>query len=523
MGRPAPWWCGGVLYHVYVRSFADSNGDGVGDLRGLRERLPYLEWLGVDGVWLSPITVSPDRDWGYDVADYCDVQPVLGDLAELEGLSEDAGSRGIRVLLDLVPNHTSDLHHWFRDARSERHSRHRDWYVWADGRDDGLPPNNWVSVFGGPAWTFDERTDQYYLHNFLAAQPDLNWWNDEVRDAFDAILRFWFDRGVAGFRIDVAHGIVKDRELRDNPPAGDDADEWDRERGQLAVYNMNRPEVHDVLRRFRRVADEYQPARVLLGETWAPDLPGWAAFYGSGDDELHMAFNFPFAFSRLAAEELRPIVEDAERAIPVAGWPVWTLSNHDIGRFPTRMASEDDARVRCALLALLTLRGTPVLYYGDEIGMPSVEIPRDRVLDVAGRDHCRTPMQWSSEPGAGFSPAGVEPWLPLGDFAACNVADQRDDPRSVLSFCRRLIALRRELADLRDGAYVSLDAPPGVWAWRRGGSTSVAVNLSDEHAAVGGLTGRVALGTGPARDREPVTGSLALSPWEGVVLSEPPR
>ena len=262
-----------MLYQIYVRSFADSEGNGIGDLRGVIDRLEYLEWLGVDALWLSPITVSPDTDWGYDVSDYTDVQHALGTLETLDELVAEAGERGMRVILDLVPNHTSDRHPWFADARSSRDARHRDWYVWADPKPDGSPPNNWHSTFrGAPAWTLDEATGQYYLHNFLPTQPDLNWWHEEVRDAFDGILRFWLDRGIAGFRIDVAHGIVKDRELRDNPDPA------------VSTYNANRDDVHEVHKRFRRVVDEYEPERVLLGETWVMEPERLARFYGNGSD-----------------------------------------------------------------------------------------------------------------------------------------------------------------------------------------------------------------------------------------------
>ncbi len=515
--RDGPWWRGGVIYQIYPRSFADTNGDGVGDLPGIIAHLDYLQWLGVDAIWLNPVTPSPNDDWGYDVADYCDVHPELGELADLDTLVLEANAGRIEVVLDLVPNHTSDRHPWFLDSRSSRDSRRRDWYVWADGKRDGSPPNNWLSVFGvGPAWHLDERTGQYYLHNFLPSQPDLNWWNEEVRQAFGEISRFWFDRGIAGFRIDVAHGIVKDRELRDNPPA--DSDGHTRERhAQRQVYNMNRPEVHDVLRRWRKLADSYDPPRVLIGETWVMDLAGWAAYYGSGQDELHLAFNFAFALAPLDVG-LRAIVEETEDVIPEAGWPVWTLSNHDIGRFPTRMCAEDDAKTRCALMALLMLRGTPVLYYGDEIGMRDVPVSGGDVRDPAGRDACRTPMQWSADPGAGFTAPEADPWLPLGKRER-NVAGQRDDGESVLTLCRDLIALRRELPVLSLGRYTSLSAPEGVWAWRRGDEAVVALNLSDGDAAVGGVNGTICVGTRRDRDGERVSGDLRLGPWDGVVVA----
>ena len=507
-----PWWRGGVLYQIYVRSFVDSDGDGVGDLAGIRSRLDYFEWLGVDGLWLSPVTVSPDDDFGYDVSDYCDVQPVLGDLAELDRLVGEAGERGIRVLLDIVPNHSSDRHPWFVEARSSRESPRRDWYVWRDPKPDGSLPNNWLSAFGGPAWSLDERSGQYYLHHFLPSQPDLNWWEEGVRDAFDEILRFWFDRGIAGFRIDVAHGLVKDRELRDNPPD----DPW--------ANNMNRPEVHDVYRRWRRIADSYESRPIFLGETWVFDGDKLGAFYGNDNDELHMAFNFPFVLGSFEAERLRTVVADTEAAIPPDGWPVWTMSNHDVVRFPTRWCDGDERKARVALLMLLTLRGTPVLYYGDELGMPETELAdgdrldRARLTSPPGRDGARTPMHWSGEEGAGFAAPGVRPWLPLGRHEKLNVAAQRDDPESMLSLARDVLALRRAEPDLWEGAYRPLETEGGLWAWRRGERTLVAVNLSDDAVALDGVEGRIQLGTGRRREGEESRGRLELEPWEGVVV-----
>ena len=474
------WWQDAVLYQVYVRSFADADGDGVGDLHGIRERLDYLEWLGVDALWLSPVTVSPDKDWGYDVADYTDVQSVFGGMDALDSLFEAAERRGIGVVIDLVPNHTSDRHPWFQESRTSRDSPRRDWYVWADPKPDGSPPNNWRSAFGGgPAWTLDGATGQYYLHNFLPEQPDLNWWNDDVREAFDGIMRFWLDRGIRGFRIDVAHGIVKDKELRDNPDP------------TVSTYNANREEVHEVFRRWRRLVDKYEPPRILLGETWVMELERLARFYGDGNDELHLAFNFPFTFSPLQAGALRAVVEGTEAALPRDAWPVWMLSNHDIPRFPTRMCDGDERKARAALFLLLTLRGTPVLYYGDELGMPQAHVPPEQERDMSGRDGARTPLPWNG--------AWHDPWLPLGVEVA-PVAAQRADPDSVLNYCRELIARRRSNVDLVRGTYESLPAPHGVLAFRRGDNTVVAVNLSEEPA-------RLQLG-GEAR---------RLAPWEGVI------
>ena len=526
----AAWWRDGVLYQIYVRSFADSDGDGTGDLQGVIEHLDHLEWLGVDGIWLSPITPSPDRDWGYDVSDYRDVHPELGDLATLDRLISDAASRDIRVILDLVPNHTSDRHPWFVDARSSREAAHRDWYVWADPRADGSPPNNWRSVFGGSAWELDPDTGQYYLHNFLPEQPDLNWWNEEVREEFDGILRFWFDRGIAGFRIDVANGLIHDPELRDNPPATDDDPPEIRRRGQRQVHNLNRPEVHDIYRGWRTIADGYDPQRILVAETWVFEPRQLARFYGKGDDELHLCFNFSLVFSEFRAEALRRVVGSTEAALPPGSQPAWTGSNHDVGRFPTRWCDGWDERSRCALMALLALRGTPFLYYGDEIGMIDVSIPEDAQLDLVGgggeeqpsRDAGRTPMRWNARPGAGFTPDDVRPWLPIGDPSANNVEDQRGDRGSMLHLCRDLIALRRETPDLRSGAYASLPSPAGVWAWSRGQNVEVAVNLSDQAASLLTGRGRIVICTNRARDGERVKWDLDLGPWEGAVLRVAP-
>jgi alpha-glucosidase len=506
------WWREGVVYQIYPRSFADANGDGVGDLNGIRARLDYLEWLGVDAVWLNPTTPSPNADWGYDVADYYGVDADLGTQDDLDALVREAGERGIRVVLDLVPNHTSDRHPWFQSARSSRDAPQRDWYVWANA------PNNWRSAFGGPAWTLDEPTGQHYLHNFLPQQPDLNWWNEDVRAEFDRILRHWLDRGIAGFRIDVAHAIVKDRELRDDPPVDDSEHPVERREGLRRVYSMNRPETHDVLRRWRRIADEYDE-RCLLGETYVLDPERLVTYYGSGRDELHLAFNFRFLHARLDARALASEVATAEALLPADAWPVWTASNHDAGRLATRWCRGDADRARCALVVLLTLRGTPVLYYGDELALPNTRVPRRARLDMAGRDPGRTPMHWTDEPGAGFTSADAQPWLPFGDVAACNAADQRADPSSPLHLCRDLIGLRRDVADLRAGAYAPLESPRRVWAWRRGESIAVAVNLSGRPAALDFPPGVVRVGTDRRRDGERIGGRLALDAWEGVVTS----
>jgi alpha-glucosidase len=516
-GATPAWWRSAVIYQIYPRSFADADGDGVGDLAGVTQHLDHLVWLGVDAIWLNPIHPSPNADWGYDVADYLSIDPVFGDLQSFDRLVEAAAGKGMRVLLDLVPNHTSDRHPWFVDARSSRSSRHRDWYVWADPRSDGSPPNNWRSIFDGPAWTLDDASGQFYLHNFLPEQPDLNWWNNGVRDAFDEILRFWFDRGVAGFRIDVAHALIKDERLRDNPPGAGPG-------GLDAVHNMNRPEVHDIYRDWRRLADTYDPARVLIGETWVEDVRDMARFYGDGSDELDLALNIPFLFARNVAE-WRDVVGRTFAALPPSAWPLWTGSNHDQGRFATHWCDGDERRARGALLMLLTLPGTPILYYGDEIGMRNVDVPEASLRDPVGqrrwpaepgRDPGRTPMQWSAEPGGGFTRG--EPWLPI-DAEGPNVADQLADPSSMLHLCRDTIALRRERADLRDGRYAEVDAGPDVWAWRRGTGTIAMINgTGDAARADVGVAGTVAISTERARDSSAVDGQMQLEPWEALIL-----
>jgi alpha-glucosidase len=504
------WWENAVLYQVYPRSYADSNADGIGDLPGLISKLDHLEWLGVDAVWLSPTFPSPNKDWGYDVADYRGVHPDFGTLADLDRLIVETKRRQIRVLLDLVPNHTSDAHPWFHDPGK------RDWYVWRDPKPDGSPPNNWKSEFGGGAWTLDPASRQYYLHNFLPEQPDLDWWNDEVRAAFDEILRFWFERGVAGFRIDVAHALVKDRELRDNPPAqrGDPPD-WVR-LGQRPEYNFGRPEAVDVHRRFRKVAREFEPERLLLGETYVLDLERLLQYVVP--DGLQLNMNLVFLHAPFEASALAGVVEDAESRFPAGATPVWHASSHDDPRFATRWCNGDEAAIRCALVGLLSLRGACILYQGDEIGLEALPVPPDRERDMIGRDACRTPMVWRDGDGAGFTEPGVEPWLPIGSRER-NVADQRDDRDSILTLTHDLIALRKDDA-LLQGAYSPVETPPDVWAFQREGGAYVALNLGHEAVSLDGVEGAIVICTDRTRDGERVNGVLDLRSREAVVIAQ---
>jgi alpha-glucosidase len=503
------WWERAVIYEVYPRSYADSNGDGIGDLRGIVSRLDHLEWLGVDALWLSPTFPSPNADWGYDVSDYLGVHPALGTPADLERLIVEARHRHIRVLLDLVPNHTSDRHAWFSDDAK------RDWYVWRDPKPDGSPPNNWLAVFGGPMWTFVPERGQYYLHSFLPQQPDLNWRNEAVREAFDGIIRHWLDRGVAGFRIDVPHALVKDGELRDNPPARPNESEVWARIGQWPKHNFTLPEGVDVHRRWRGVTDEYDGERVLLGETYVLELETLMQYVVP--DGLHLCMNLPFLHAPFAADTLAAVVAETERLFPADATPVWHASSHDDVHFATRWCGGDAELAKCALVGLLSLRGAAILYQGDEIGMEAVDVPPGRVRDSAGRDSGRTPMVWRDEEGAGFTAPGVEPWLPIGSRDR-NVADERADPDSILNLTRDLIAARRHRG-LLAGAYEPLDAPAGVWAFRRGGGALVALNLGERPVRLDGVEGAVVLCTDRSRDGEVVSGGLELAPRQAVVAS----
>lgn len=509
-----PWWHGATLYQVYVRSFLDTNGDGYGDLRGVTARLDYLSWLGVDGIWLSPTMPSPDHDWGYDVCDYYGVHPALGTLDDLDDLIAEAASRDMKIMLDLAPNHTSSEHPWFADAARGPHSAHRGCYVWADPGPDGGPPNNWLDATGHPAWQHHEATGQYYLHSFLPTQPDLNWREPAVHEAFREILEFWFSRGVAGIRIDAAQGLYKDADLRDDPSAAA-RDRLDAPFGLEQAHSANQPETHEVFRGWRKIADSYSPPRLLLGETWMGDLARMAAYHGHGD-ELQLSMNFPFIFADFTAQTLARVVAETLAALPAGECPVWTASNHDISRFPSRWAAGDERKARLALLVLAMLPGTLILYYGDEIAMEDVPVPPDLRRDHMtagdeGRDHARTPMQWDGSPSAGFTAASVRPWLPYGEHATRNVAAQRDDPGSVLRLCRGLIALRAAEFSGQIAAYQQLPAPPDVWAFQAGG-LRVTANFSDRPAAAGTPSGQVVALS--------VTGALTdgtLAPWSGAI------
>lgn len=481
------WWRDGTIYQIYPRSFQDTTDNGVGDLMGIRRRLDYLCKLGVDAIWLSPIFQSPMKDFGYDISDYRAIDSLFGGMNQFEDLLADAHDHGLKLLLDFVPNHTSDQHPWFEESRSSRDNPKRDWYIWKDPAPDGGPPNNWISNFGGSAWEWDEKTGQYYYHAFLTSQPDLNWRNPDVRHAMHDVLRFWLEKGVDGFRIDVVWHLAKDTQFRDNPPNPAWEPGMPEIQKNLQKYSVDQPFVHEIVEELRDVIDMYVD-RLLIGEIYLP-IDKLVEYYGRNNEGLHLPFNFQLIEAPWRADRIRELIKEYEGALPEGGWPNWVLSNHDQPRIAARVGH---AQARIATTMLLTLRGTPTLYYGDEIGLADIHIPPDQIQDPwakyepdasFNRDKARTPMQWSDSEHAGFSEA--RPWLPLSDDCATrNVASEDEDEGSMLSLHRALLALRNEHEDLRRGDYRPLDANGPIVAYRRGERMAVVLNLSSEPAAL---------------------------------------
>jgi len=519
------WWRSGVIYQIYPRSFQDSNGDGVGDIPGVRQRLDYLKWLGVDAIWLSPVYPSPMADFGYDIRDYRDVDPVFGSLADLRGLIEDAHRLGMKVVLDYVPNHTSDLHPWFIESRASRSNPKRDWYVWRDPSPDGGAPNNWISLFGGPAWEWGAGSGQYYYHAFLPEQPDLNWRNPEVRREMLDVLRYWLDIGVDGFRVDALWALIEDDRLRDNPRNPDWRPGKPESARQLHLYNGDRPEVHEAVAEMRQILDAY-PDRVLIVELYLP-FDRLALYYGQEARGAHLPFNFHLISADWRAESLVKLIKDYEASLPPGGWPNWVLGNHDKRRVASRLG---ESKARLAAMALMTLRGTPTLYCGDELAIPDGLIPPDQAQDPVerrepgeGRDPARTPMAWDASANAGFTTE--KPWLPLHpDWARRNVAAMRKDPASILNLHRQLIAFRRERKALRIGDYKSIGFKDGCLMFERAlqgePPITVALNLSDAPTRLSLRSGgRILLSSFLDRDGERVVGDLKLRPLEGVAVA----
>jgi alpha-glucosidase len=509
------WWQRGAIYQIYPRSFADSNGDGIGDLAGIVEHLDYIRSLGVEAIWVSPFYRSPMADFGYDVADYTDVDPVFGTLADFDRLVAEAHARGIKVVVDWVPNHSSDQHAWFIESRSSRDNPRREWYVWRDPAPGGGPPNQWESEFRavGPAWSLDEATGQYYLHSFMPQQPDLNWDNPEVEAAMHDTLRFWLERGVDGFRIDVTQKIAKDPELRDNEPGLRHDEDW-------------QPTIHERLRRIRGVIDEYED-RMIVGEVYIRDLRRVVAYINSGD-ELNLAHNFVFVHLPWDAVQMRESVDEFEALAEPVAWPAWFLANHDHPRAASRFEDEPGSgarRARVAAMLITTLLGTPFVYQGEELALPDAEIPPERVVDVDGRDPERAPIPWlrpsEAGPGAGFTSG--EPWLPLiAEAERLCVESQEKDRDSALHLSRRLLRMRAERRTLQDGEQRTVDAPPGLFGFVREGEERllVALNFTSKQVPLGYEgRGQVELSTYPERELGEVDlGSLVLEPDEGLII-----
>jgi alpha-glucosidase len=521
------WWQHGVVYQIYPRSFQDSNGDGIGDLPGILSRLDYVRWLGVEAIWISPIFPSPMADFGYDVADYEGIHPIFGTMDDFDRLLEEAHRRDLKVILDLVPNHTSSQHPWFIESRSSRDNPRRDWYIWRDPDPDGGPPNNWLSVFGGSGWEWDEATEQYYYHAFLKEQPDLNWRNPEVREAIYDVVRFWLGKGVDGFRVDVLWHIVQDDHFRDNPPNPDYTTDKPPYESLLPVFSTDQPEVHDYVAEMRRIMDSYGE-RVLIGEIYLP-IGKLVAYYGSDNSGAHLPFNFQLIELPWNAGEIYAAVNEYEASLPEGGWPNWVLGNHDKSRIVSRVGV---GQASVAAMLLLTLRGTPTLYYGDEIGMHDVAISSEQVQDPQGRnlgvqfsrDPQRTPMQWDASPNAGFTSG--EPWLPVSaDYPQRNVEAQKDDPDSLLSLHRRLIQLRNAEPALSVGDFTPLALDGQRFAYLReaaGRRFLIALNLGHGSGILKPAhlhpRGRIVLATNRAREGQRVEDRIDLDGDEGYIV-----
>lgn len=517
------WWQRGVIYQIYPRSFQDTNNDGIGDLPGILKRLDHLVDLGADAAWVSPIYPSPMADFGYDVSNYCDVAPIFGSLADFDRLITAAHARGLKIILDFVPNHTSNQHPWFQHSRSSHRNPYRDWYIWRDPAPTGGPPNNWLSHFGGPAWEWDPETEQYYYHSFLKEQPDLNWHNPAVRRAMYNVLRFWLDRGVDGFRVDVIWLLIKDDQFRDNPKNPGYVPGSPSHNRLLPLYTANRPEVHRIVAEMRAVTDAYAN-RVLIGEIYLP-IEQLVTYYGSELSGTQLPFNFQLIEAAWSAAGIADIIKQYEAALPSGAWPNWVLGNHDKSRLASRIG---EAQARVAAMLLLTLRGTPTIYYGEEIGMEDVAIPIDQIQDPAennepglgiGRDPERTPIPWDGSVFGGFS--NVKPWLPLGvDHIVRNVSAQRCSVTSILNLYRALIALRRKTPTLADGSIKDVCAGGNILAYERvGGPDRIAItlNLGRESQQKPHSPGKILLSTYLDRTAEYIMHRLTLRPAEGII------
>ncbi|RFS26596.1 alpha-amylase [Chitinophaga silvatica] len=522
------WWQSGVIYQIYPRSFQDSDDDGIGDLQGIIQRLDYLQWLGVTAIWLSPIFPSPMADFGYDVSDYTSIYPLFGTMEDFDMLLTAAHKRNIKVILDFVPNHTSDQHPWFIASKSSRSDPKRDWYLWRNANEDGSPPNNWRSVFGGSAWEWDENTHQYYYHGFLKEQPDLNWRNEEVRQAMYDVIRFWMTKGVDGFRIDVLWHVIKDDTWPDNPLNPDYVSSMPEYDELLPLYSTDQPEVHDIVNGMRRVFNEY-PNRVMIAEVYLP-LDKLMLYYGINQSGAHLPFNFMLLSLPWTATTIAEAISDYEQHLPADGWPNWVLGNHDRPRLATRIGRE---QTPIAAILLLTLRGTPTIYYGEEIGMQDVPVLPTETQDPQGlrmpdkqisRDPVRSPMQWNDSINAGFSKG--KPWLPLSiDYRRYNVAAEQLQPYSLLMLYKRLITLRQSELSLSLGSYTQVYADNQLLAYIRKveneDSFLIVLNFTHRPAYLNiaeNYSGTVVVATELIREGNILTVPFALGGDEGVVI-----
>lgn len=522
------WWQEGIVYQVYPRSFQDSNNDGVGDLKGIISRLDYLQWLGVNIVWLSPIYPSPMKDFGYDISDYEGIHEIFGTHEDFDTLVAGIHDRGMKIIIDLVPNHSSDQHPWFLESRSSKENPKRNWYIWKDANADGSPPNNWLAVFGGSAWEWDEQTGQYYYHAFLREQPDLNFREPAVQDAMDHIMRYWLDKGVDGFRIDVMWHLIKDEMLRDNPPNPNYNEHMLTYDSLLPVYSTDQPEVHDIVRHMRRLLDGYD-LRMMIGEIYLP-LDKLMAYYGEDNNGAQLPFNFLLLHLPWEALRIGAVIDEYEAALPIDAWPNWVLGNHDQSRLRSRVGLQ---QARVAAMLLLTLRGTPTLFYGDEIGMQDVPIPREEMQDPQGlnmpdrdlsRDPSRTPMQWDKSPYAGFS--GTRPWLRVDKaFPRENVETEKTDPASMLMLYKGLIALRHSEPALKYGSYRRVAVNRSGLAYLReyGEDDRFLIVLNFTHKPCSfsfreKYTGIAEVATVPELEGVKVEGTIYLSGDEGMVI-----
>ena len=523
------WWESAVIYQIYPRSYQDTNGDGVGDLKGIQQRIPYLKDLGVDAIWISPCYRSPMVDFGYDIADYCDIDPLFGTMADFDALLADAHAAGLRVIMDYVPNHTSDQHAWFLESRSSHENPKRDWYMWEDPKPDGSPPNNLTGFFEGSIWEYDEATAQYYLHMFLKEQPDLNWRNPEVVAAMHNVLRFWLDKGVDGFRLDAITVLVKEETLSDIPEESVGVTGADLLAHLTEIHNH--PGLHPVLKGFRSVLNEYSGDRMMIGENYTATFEELIGFYGDQLDEIHLPMNLQTLLLPWDAHTMRASLEEYYAVLPAGAIPSLVFGNHDRSRLASRFGAENH---RSAHTLLLTLWGVPTLYYGDELGMVDAAILPEQRQDPfvgeaenvgVGRDPERTPMQWDATESAGFCPSDVMPWLPVNTTFTSNVADQENDPASSLAYNQRLLALRHESAALTVGTlrFIDVDADNLLVYLREsdGERLAVVVNFgADTHTVnLDGLGDHAEVRLSSYMDNPTVSeNSITVRPHESIIL-----